>query len=487
MGLKSATISGMVWSFAEQIGNRIIQFIIGIILARLLLPAEFGLIGMITIFVAVSESIASGGFVQALIRKQNCTKIDYNTAFIFNFFTSIFLYGILFISAPYIADFYTEPQLISLVRVLCLVIVIDAFAFVQRAKLYKDVNFKVIAKASVISQLVGGVAGVAAAFAGYGVWSLIIKMVLNHFIMMINLIIINRWLPNFTFSKKSFKEMFGFGSKILATQIIERIYKNIYFLIIGKFFSATELGYYTRANQFKSMVSDQLVSTVQRVTLPILAKVQDNQIKLVAAFNNLIKMVLFVSSFLLIGLVAMSEPMILFLIGEKWEQSILYLQLLAISAILYPIGEINLNVLQVYGRSDYILKLQIIKKIISIPVIILGVILGIKYLIFGIILLSIFEFFANSYYSGKMINTSSIKQLQNSFPSLLILSVISLGTFIISKVLTNINIGAVFGIQIVFYLLVSISIFEFIKKEEYLEVKKIVFDSVAKIRKKKVS
>lgn len=479
------TISGMAWSFTEQIGNQLIQFIIGIILARLLLPAEFGLIGMMAIFIAVSESISSGGFVQALIRKQNCTEKDYNTAFVFNFSTSLLLYGILFLTAPYIADFYNQSQLIYLVRVLCIIIIIDAVAFVQRAQLYKEVNFKVIAKASVLSQTISGVSGVLAALYGFGVWSLIIKMVLNHLMMMINLIILNKWFPVFIFSKNSFKNLFGFGSKILLTQIIERMYKNIYFLIIGKYFSATELGYYTRSNQFKGIVSDQLVSSVQRVTLPILSKLQDSPDKLTSSFNNLIKMIFFISSFFLVGLVAMAEPMILFLIGEKWESSILYLQLLAVSAILYPVGDINLNILQVKGRSDYILKLQIIKKLISVPVIIIGVILGIKYLIIGIIVLSVFDFFANSYYSGRMINCSSFSQLKNSLPSLLIISIISGVTFILSKVLTMLPNGIVFLIQVVFYLSVCITIFELFKKWEYLEAKKIILESVSKLKKTK--
>lgn len=480
MSIRAKTFSGLLWTFAEQFGNRLIQFVIGIILARLLLPEEFGLIGMITIFIAISEVLVSSGFNQALIRKKDCTTDDYNTAFIVNTGLSVFLYLLIYISAQFIADFYEKDELIWLVRVLCTVILFDAISFTQRARLFKSLNFKLIAKASVISQFISSAIGIMAAYSGYGVWSLVIKMVLNRLIMSINLILINKWIPQLKFSLLSFRELFAFGSKIMVTQLIDRAYQNIYLVVIGKYFSAGDLGYYTRANLFKSMVSEQLVSSVQVVTLPALANIQENQTRLINGFKSLSKLVIFISSFFLIGLVAISGPMILFLIGEKWQESIIYLQLLAISAIFYPVGEINLNVLQVKGRSDLLLKLQIIKKMFSIPLIIVGVMIGIKYLIIGIIISSIFDFFANSFYSKRMIDYSSFSQLANSLPSMLIMTVISFLTYLISILLNEIPVGLIFLIQIVFYGSISIIVFEIIKKAEYIELKNILMDFIRK-------
>ena len=438
------------------------------------MPEDFGLIGMITIFIAVSEVFVSSGFNQALIRKQICSEEDYNTAFIINTGISIVLYALLFLSAPLIARFYQKDELIWLIRVLCLIILFDAVAFTQRAKIYKSLNFKIIAKSSVLSQFISSVVGILAAFKGFGVWSLVIKMVLNRLIMAINLVLINKWIPKFQFSRIAYRELFSFGSKIMFTQLIDRVYQNIYLVVIGKFFSATDLGYYTRANLFKSLVSEQLVSSVQVVTLPTLANIQDDYTRLLSGFKSLTRLIIFISSFFLIGLVAIAGPMVLFLIGQKWYESIGYLQLLAISAIFYPVGEINLNILQIKGRSDLLLKLQIIKKIFSVPLIITGVILGIKYLIIGIIIASIFDFFANSFYSKKLINYSSIDQLVNSMPSLLIMAFVSCLTFFISKIFISYPIGLIFLIQLLFYGICTISIFELIKKSEYLELKNIV-------------
>jgi teichuronic acid exporter len=481
MSFKNRTFSGLFWVFTEQIGNKAIQFIIGIILARLLMPEEFGLIGMITVFIAISEAIASGGFNQALIRKKIATRDDYDTAFLFNSGAATILYLLLFFTASLIAGFYGQSELVMLIRVVSLAILFDAVSFVQRVKLYKAINFKALAKVSIISQIVSGGLGISAAYMNFGVWSLVIKIVVNSLIMSISLVFINRWTPSFRFSKESFTDLFGFGSKILLTQIIERLYRNIYLISIGKFFSAADLGYYSRAEIFKNLVSDQLVASVQKVTLPVLANLQDSSERLASNFKKLTSIVFFVSSFFLIGLIPVSGSMILFLIGEKWQESIVYLQLLAVSAILYPVGEININILQVKGRSDIILKLQLFKKLISIPLIIVGIMLGIKYLIVGIIISSFFDFFANSYYSGRIIGYSSWKQIENAFPSIIIMIIVAVLTFVLGKLTADFNVGWVFLFQTMFYGTVSILFFDLVRNYEYLQIKQVVIETNVKL------
>lgn len=481
MNIQKQVFSGMIWSIFEQFGNKASQFIIGIILARLLSPKDFGLIGIITVFIVISDSIASGGFIQALIRKLDCEDEDFDTAFLYNFVVSVALYLILFFSASFISSFYHLEILIKLVRVMCIVIIIDSFAFVQRAKLLKEMQFKVIAKLSVVSQIFSGLIGIIGAFWGLGVWSLVIKTLLYRLLMSISLMNANKWIPKLKFSRSSFRELFGFGSKMLITQIIESTYRSLYSILIGKFFSASSLGYFTRANLFKNLLSDQMVTVVQRVTLPALSKIQDNKNKLKEGFEKLTRVIFFVSSFSLFAMIAMAGPIILFLIGSKWHESILYLQLLAASAILYPAGEINLNILQVKGRSDIILKLQIIKKILNMPLIILGIMLGIKYLIIGMIIRSVIDFFANTYYSKQYIEYSSWQQLQNSGSFMLVLFPVSVLTYTISTFATGLSVGLVLLLQVLFYFSANVLLFELLKKQEYLLIKGIVWQHVKKI------
>lgn len=485
MSLKKKGLAGLIWASAEQFGNKVVQFAIGIILARLLEPSEFGLIGMITIFISVSEGIASGGFVQALIRKKGASEKDYNTAFYYNLVVSLFLYAIVFFFSPYIAGFYNEIRLERLVQALMLVVIIDAIAFVQRAKLIKEIDFKSLAKASVISQIIGGIAGIVAAYVGLGVWSLVIKMVLTRLINTVNLLILNFWIPKLKFSKSSFFELFGFGSRILLTQLIERIYYNIYLVIIGKFYSSAELGFYTRANMFKSLISEQITSITQKVSLPLLSDIQNEEERLKNAFNKLVGTIFFVTSFLLIGLIPMSKALVLFLIGDKWLPSVPFLQLLAVSGIMYPVGEINLNILQVKGRADYILKLQSIKKLISIPIIIVGVYQGLMYLVAGIVLISFLDFFSSSYYSERFIGFSGTKQLKKAAPYIFVFSVIAMLTGAIGHAISNLHPGLVLASQVFFYLTVSIITFEIYKTTEYNEVKSVIYSYIRKIKKQK--
>lgn len=484
MSLKKRGLTGLVWASAEQVGNKVIQFVIGIILARLLEPSEFGLIGMITVFISVSEGIASGGFVQALIRKKNANADDYSTAFYYNLVVSIALYALVYLLSPYIASFYSEIRLKTLVQALMLVVIIDAIAFVQRAKLIKSIDFKSLTKASIISQIAGGISGIVSAYMGLGVWSLVIKMIVTRFINTVNLIILNFWIPKLRFSKASFFELFGFGSRILITQLIERVYQNVYLVIIGKFYSSAELGFYTRANMFKALITEQLTSIIQKVSLPVLSDIQDQEDRLRTVFNKLVSTVFFISSFLLIGLIPISKALILFLLGEKWLASVPFLQLLAVAGIMYPVGELNLNILQVKGRADYILRLQTIRKLITIPIIIIGVYLGIMYLVAGIILISFLDFFSSSYYSGRFIGFSTVQQLGKALPYILMLTVIAVLTWVLGVYISTLHSGIVLGLQGLFYFALSVLVFEVFKLDVYVEVKAIVFSFLRKLTKR---
>ena len=412
--LKQKTITGLIWSFVDTIAGQGITFIIGVILARLLSPREFGLIGMIAIFIAVSESFINSGFSSALIRKNNCTNTDYSTVFYFNLVVGILLYIILFFSAPAISLFFNEPELKSILQVLGVVLIIDSLTLIQKTILTKRVDFKLQARISIIASIGSGVVAIALAYNGFGVWALIAQRIIKQALNSIFLWLWNKWRPILVFSIDSFKDLFGFGSKLLISGLINTLFGNIYSLVIGKYYSAKDLGFYTKAREFKDLPSTNLNSIISRVSYPILSSIQDDIPRLKDNYKRLIRSIMFITFTLVLGMAAIAEPMIHTLVGAKWEPSIIYLQLLCFDGMMYPLHALNLNMLQVQGRSDLFLKLEIIKKIIAIPTIIIGVFWGIKIMILGLILNSFIAYYINSYWSGKHIDYSVSQQVKVS-------------------------------------------------------------------------
>ncbi|MCD4832929.1 MAG: lipopolysaccharide biosynthesis protein [Bacteroidales bacterium] len=473
MTLKQKTVSGLLWSFIDNFAKQGITFIVGIILARLLSPREFGLIGMITIFIAISQSFIDSGFTQALIRKKNCTQADYSTVFYFNLAMGIFFYCLLFFLAEYISHFFKEPQLILIIRVIGLGLIINAFTIVQRAKLTKNINFKLQTKISVIATIGSGIIGITMALNDYGVWSLVMKMLTGYILTSLLLWFWNNWKPTWIFSLKSFKELFAFGSKLLLSGLIETTYRNIYLLIIGKYFTATELGYYTRADQFNKLPSSNITMVIQRVSYPVLASIQDDKSQLKAAYQKLIKSTMLITFVLMMGLAAIAKPMVLLLIGEQWLPSVIYLQLLCFVGMTYPLHAINLNMLNVQGRSDLFLKLEIIKKLMAVPIIIIGILLGIKAMIVGMIVISLIAYFLNSYYSGKLINYSSIQQLKDISSSFLLAIFVGIVIFVTGNLIQASNFVKLL-IQILTGAVLSFGLAEFFKLESYFYIKSII-------------
>lgn len=477
--LKQKTISGLLWSFIDNFSKLGLTFVIGIILARLLDPREFGLIGMITIFIALSQSLVDSGFTQALIRKKDCTQADYSTVFYFNLFIGIILYTVLFFSAGAISRFFDEPQLLLIVQVVGLSIIVNAFTIVQRARLTKAINFKLQTKISIIASLSSGIIGIMMAYSGYGVWSLVFKTLLGFTITSFLLWIWNKWKPSFEFSRNSFKEMFSFGYKLLISGLIDTAYQNIYLLVIGKYFSAAELGFYTRADQFSNLPSKNITSVIQRVSYPVLAEIQHDIPRLKTAYQKIIKSTMLITFVSMIILAAVAKPLVLTLVGEKWLPSVIYLQLLSFGGMLYPLHAVNLNMLNVQGRSDLFLRLEIIKKILAIPVIVVGVLLGIKAMIVGMIIISMIAFFLNSYYSGQHIGYSSMQQLKDILPSFILAIFIGSITHLIGAFLILPN-YLILIIQLIagggFFILIT----ELFKMQDYLFVKEIFLDKVLK-------
>lgn len=477
MNLKQKTISGLTWSFIDNFAKLGITFIIGIILARLLTPHEFGLIAMTTIFIAVSQSLIDSGFTQALIRKQNCTQTDYSTVFFFNLTSGVFFYFVLFFAADPISTFFNEPQLKAVVRVLGLGLIISSLTIVQRARLTKEINFKLQTKISFIAIVISGVIGVYMAYNGYGVWALVIYSVTGYALNTLLLWLWNKWKPTLIFSKNSFKEMFSFGSKLLLSGLLDTTYNNIYLLIIGKFFSAAELGYFTRADQFKNLPSQNITGVIQRVSYPILSTIQDDKPKLKASYKKLIRSTMLITFVLMLGMAAIAEPLVLTLIGEKWLPSVIYLQLLCFVGMLYPLHALNLNMLNVLGRSDLFLRLEIIKKILAVPVIIAGIVYGIIELILGMIVINFIAYYLNSYWSGKFIGYPFKEQVRDIMPSFILAAFISAVVFSISY-LTNVSDFWKLTAQILSGTVLFFLITELTKMNDYLYIKTTVLEKL---------
>ena len=483
-GLKQKTISGLVWSFIDNFSNLGIQFVVGIILARILTPREFGLIGMITIFIAISQSIVDSGFSQALIRKNNCTRVDYSTVFYFNFLVGILIYILLTIFAPIISKFFDEPELTTLIRVLAVVVVVDAFTIIQRTILTKRIDFKLQTRISIIASVIAGIIAIWLATEGYGVWSLVALQISRQVINSMLLWIWNKWLPLLYFSKESFKDLFGFGSKLLISGIIDTVYRNVYLLVIGKYFSATELGFYTRADQFNNLASQNVTNVIQRVSYPVLASMQSNQAQLKINYQKIIRNTMFITFNFMIGMAAVAKPMIIILIGTKWLPSVIYLQMLCFVGMFYPLHAINLNMLKVQGRSDLFLKLEIVKKILAVPIIILGVVWGINAMIIGMIFNSLISYYLNSYWSGKFIGYSFRHQIRDILPSFGL--ALSMGFFVysIGMLPTKLSLWTLI-FQIISGVLFVITVGEIIKHKDYTYLKKLTLEKIISFKKQK--
>lgn len=477
MNLKQKTISGLTWSFIDNFARLGTRFLIGIILARLLSPKEFGLIGMTIIFTAISEAFIDGGFTQALIRKQNCTQTDYSTVFFFNLVISIVFYIILFLSAFLISGFFNEPKLTLIIRVLALGLIINALSIVQNAILIKDINFKLQTKISIITITISGIIGIWLAYIGLGIWALVIQTILSNSLTTMLLWFFNKWKPTYEFSPESFKEMFSFGSKLLASRLIDTIYTNIYLLIIGKFFSAADLGYYTRADQFKSLPSQNITGVIQRVSYPVLATIQDDKVRMKDAYKKLIRSTMLITFVLMFALVATAEPLINTLIGSKWQPSVIYLQLLCFVGMFYPLSAINLNILQIQGKSELFLKLELVKKILAIPTIIIGIIYGIKIMILGMIAYTIIAYYLNSYWSGKFIGYSMAEQIKDILPSFLLGLIIGVILFLIGIILP-LSFLLLLIIQCLAGIILFIIISEMLKLSDYIYLKRIIFEKL---------
>jgi len=415
--LKDKTVKGLGWSALDNAARYGMQFIIGIVLARLLSPDDYGLLGLVGIVTVVCTALVNGGFTTALIRKKDATDEDYNTAFICNLSMSLLLYVVIFLCAPWIAAFFEREELTALVRASSLGLIIGALGMVQQTRLTKRIDFKTQTKITIAATALSGIIGIGMALTDFGVWALVAQQLTSQVVTTMLLYIYNRWMPQFSFSKSSFHDLFGFGWKMMLSALLDAVWKELYQAVVGKFYNPATLGQYTRARHYANLFSSNLTTVVQRVTYPVLSNIQDDKERITYVYRRIIRMSMFITATLLFALAAVSEPLIYCMIGPKWHEASTYLPLICLNSTLYPLHAINLNMLQVQGRSDLFLGLEVIKKIITLVPLFIGAFVGIMPMLMANLVIGIIAYFLNSNYSGRLLGYSSWMQLRDIAPS----------------------------------------------------------------------
>ena len=465
--LKYQTKKGLYWKFAEQFSNYGIQFIIGIFMARMLSPEDYGLTALPAVFMAISGIFVSGGFGTALVRKPDLKEEDLSTAFYYSMAVGFFCYVLLFIAAPWIADFYNAPVLTSLMRVTAISFLYSPLGTVQGVLLQKKLDFKTPTKVSVVCRILSGVIGIMMAYTGYGVWALVISGLISGIVGMLITFWVVRWFPKTGWSKESFSYLWGFGNKLMGAWLIATVYENIAPIFIGKYFSPAQLGEYNRAQGYAKMPSQNVTGTLQSVTFPVLSQIQDDNERLARSYRKMLRVSAFIVFPLMMMLAALARPLVLALITEKWEACIVLLQIMCLSMMWYPIHAINLNLLEVKGQSDLFFRLEIIKRGVGLLILIATLPLGLVAFCWGGVAGSLISLIINTYYTGKIIHVGYVRQMKD-LAHILLLSVVMYGVvWGVLQFIPNLWLQIVIGgtIGAVFYLGGAI-LFKFSELEE---------------------
>ena len=430
---------------------------------------------MISVVMAVANALLDGGTTNSLIRDPDCEESDYSTVFFFHLTLSLLMVGLIYFLAPLIAEFYEQPILVEVTRVYSITIIINALSIVQFARLTKIMDFKTQTIIAIPSAVIGGIVGITMALSGYGVWSLVWSSIVTATFNSVQLWIYSKWTPELSFNYGKFKIHFNYGYKLTLSELLDRIFNNIFLIVIGKYFSPAQVGFYTRAETMKQLPVTNLSNALNRVTFPLFVTIQNDEVRLKRVYKKLMQMVVFVITPVLIILAILAEPTFRFLFTEKWLPAVPYFQILCITGILYPLHSYNLTILNVKGRSDLFLKLEVFKKLLIIITLIITIPLGIMAMLYGQIVISIIAFFINAHYTGKFINYSALQQLKDVFPIVLLSVIVGLFIYAIDNYgldnnldLIRIMVGGVVGFSI--YIFAAYKL----KFESYQELSKLI-------------
>ncbi|NAW51327.1 oligosaccharide flippase family protein [Elizabethkingia argentiflava] len=433
MELKKQAVRSTLWAVADQFSSQIVAFGVNLMLARLLLPEDFGTIALFNVVMSVSSVLINGGLASSLIRTPQLDNRDLSTVFWFNVIMSSIIYGVIFMLTPLIADFYHKPILENLIRVYAVILIIDSFVTVQSVRFEKELNFRTTFLIKMPSILMGGISGILFAWLGFGVWSLVYSALIKNVVSTLQYWFYSKWRPSFIFDKLKFKKHFGFGIRMTLSSLLNVVSDNLYPIIIGKKFSSTELGYYDRADALKQFPINNISSILNRVSFPLFAKISHDDQRLKSSYQEILRLAIFGIAPLAGIMILEAKPLIRFLFTEKWLPIVPYFQILSLAGVLYPIHAYNLNILQVKGRSDLFLKLEIIKKLIIVLVVIIAIPFGMYGLVWGQVVISVISLFINTFYTGKFLNYNLFQQLKEIFPSVFIAFVTSLMMWVLDK------------------------------------------------------
>lgn len=469
---KAKVLSSLFWKLMERGGTQGIQFIVQIVLARLLLPEDYGLITLVTIFIAFANVFVQSGFNTALIQKKDADEVDFSSVFYLSLFVAALLYVVLFFTSPLIANFYRDPQLITVIRVLSIILFFGAFNSIQNAYVSKNMMFKKLFFSSLTAILVSGIVGVIAAYMGYGVWALVIQQLSNQFMITLILWFTVKWRPRFLFSFKRVKVLFAYGWKLLASALLNTLYMDIRTLIIARIYSPAILGFYNRGKQFPQLIVSNIDGSIQSVMLPTLSAHQDDKLRV----KDMVRRSIVTSSFIMlpmmVGLAVVAEPLVKILLTDKWLPSVPFLQIFCASYTLMPIHTANLQAINALGRSDIFLRLEITKKVIELIILGISIPFGVYAMAWGALLSSVISTFVNAYPNLRLLNYSYTEQFKDIIPSLLIALIMGAaiysfnyliildGIILVSQIILGIiiyiGLAKVFKLESLDYLIVTI-------------------------------
>lgn len=474
--LKSKAASGAMWTVGEKLARQLAQFAIGVVLARILSPEDYGIVGMLAIFIAIASTFTDSGLSSALIQKKDCTDEDYSTIFYFNIAVALGFYALLYAFAPLIADFYAMPILTDVTRVTSLSLVISALTAVQNTRLTKQLRFRTLSVISVVSVFVTGAVGLGLAFHGFGVWALVFQALAGQIFSSCCVWYCSKWVPKLRFSKQSFRQLWRFGSKVLCSSLINTVYSNLYTLVIGKFFSPAQVGHYNRANGYASIPVSTVTEMTLKVNYPVLAQIQDDDERLLRAYGKLSRVPIYVLCPILVLLAVSAEPLIEFMIGSKWLPCAPLLQVLCIGGVFTPLTHINLNLLYVKGRTDLVLRLELIKKPIAFLILFCTIPFGLIYMVIGKAFYEFVAFSFNCHYTKKILGLGEWKQLRSLLPVFVCSAVMAAGMALLMMLADTppgkLAIGIPGGLAI--YILCSV----LSKDESFMDIKEMLQDKL---------
>lgn len=473
--LKSQAAIGIVWIAVGKYGQQAVHFVVSLVLARLLSPGDYGVIGILSIFINISYLLLDSGFGQAIIQRKELTEVDCSTAFYFNAIVGSVLYIVFYAAAPFIAAFYNMPILTDVTRVVALPVFVNGLAIVQKARLTRALDFKTPVLVGLVSYVCSSAAGLALAYAGYGVWALAWCAVVGALTQTIGFWIVAKWRPLGAFSRDSFKALWGFGSKLVVTGFINTIYSDFHTLVIGKFYTPADLGQYNRASAFAALPGSNIANVVSGINYPILCKIQDDREKLIRVYGKLLKVPMFLLVPAMFGMAAVAAPMVEVLVGKKWLECVPYLVILCIAWSNDPLTTANLNLLNAKGRTDLILKLECIKKPIGFIILIVSLLFGIKAMCFGKLIYGFIAFAINTYYTKKLLDFGLWKQVKEVLPiylnSIIMYGVVWMSIRWLSKPMMQLVVGVLVGTGAYLLLVVArkdetfVYLFDFITKK----------------------